>query len=1006
MSKNSFGFRLSLIFSVITAFFVAGSAATKPDASFKGTAFSYGKIYDIALQPDGKKILAGKFIETNGSSQSQNIVRLNTDNSTDASFSSQTNNEIRKIIIQADGKIIIGGLFQTVRGVARNGLARLNADGSLDNSYLPAAVYGNFSDTSDILLQSDGKILVIGNGFSPGIVRLNTDGSRDSSFSVGLGPRIQTAAGTIEAANLQPDGKILVTGTFDTFNITSRLFLARLNADGSVDPSFDSGTGATKAGKAVLVSADGKILWATEGSLLRFNTGGTVDGTFITGLIPQSRINLLQQTDGKIIVSSYRYFGDAQDGNFDSEVLRINSNGARDPSFTLQTLTDSIVFKITLQNDGKLLVGGKFYTVGGLSRIGILQTETNGTLNTAFNPILKDRGTISDLALQPDGKIIVGGSFYEINGVLRNNLARLNPGGTPDLTFNANVESLVDSPPYFTVVKRVVRTPDNKILVGGRFYRVNGANKGQIVRLNSDGSTDNSFNLPADTVISSFQFYPLVVQADGKVLTNGGSLAAGSSSWRIIRLNPNGAVDPSFTSIRRGLAAEIGVQSNGNIIAGGFFFNPLVDLIRLKPNGTIDVAFTELPFAGGLNVTSLAVQSDDSILVGRYTGNRLIRLSVNGAVDTSFNPNFSNGSGFPEVWRILPQPNGKVIIGGDFRQVNGFNRESLVRLNRTGGVDLSFNPNGLVKDGFILALGSQPTGNLVFGGGFNRPNSLRQDLGRILNSSAPSDFDGDGLTDFGVFRPSDGIWYYLPTTAASNFSATRFGLSGDQTVAADFDGDGKTDIAVFRPSDGNWYILQSSDNQVKIIRFGLNGDIPATADFDADGKSDIAVFRNGTWYIINSADNSVGILQFGLSGDIPVAGDFDGDGKADIAVFRNGVWYVLRSLDGGVTILQFGISNDVPVRGDFDGDGKQDFTVFRNGVWYILKSADASVGILQFGLTNDIPTVGDYDGDNRSDISVWRSTDRNFYVYFSESGTVRVQNFGLTNDLPTAGANY
>jgi len=266
-----------------------------------------------------------------------------------------------------------------------------------------------------------------------------------------------------------------------------------------------------------------------------------------------------------------------------------------------------------------------------------------------------------------------------------------------------------------------------------------------------------------------------------------------------------------------------------------------------------------------------------------------------------------------------------------------------------------------------------------------------------------SDFDGDGLSDIGVFRPSTGVWYLSRSTAG--FLGVGFGTSGDLSAPGDYDGDGKTDVAVFRPSTGTWYLLRSTLG-FTAMAFGAGGDLPAVGDFDNDGKDDVSVFRpsTGTWYIQRSTAGFTA-MAFGASGDYPAVGDYDRDGRSDIAVFRptTGTWYIQQSALG-FTGVGFGAPGDRPVPGDYDGDSKTDVAVFRptTGTWYLLRS---SLGFtaFAFGANGDKPAPADYDGDLRTDYAVFRPTTGIWYIQRSGLGFY-AQAFGTNGDVPTAGA--
>lgn len=286
----------------------------------------------------------------------------------------------------------------------------------------------------------------------------------------------------------------------------------------------------------------------------------------------------------------------------------------------------------------------------------------------------------------------------------------------------------------------------------------------------------------------------------------------------------------------------------------------------------------------------------------------------------------------------------------------------------------------------------------VLGKGNTTPESLdiKVDFNYSIINGAAFDFDGDGKSDIGVFRPSDGVWYRNNST--QGFNAAAFGRADDVIVPAKFNADRSTDIAVYRR--GTWYVHNQFGNTI-IVQFGSDGDIPVPADYDGDGVAEMTVFRpsNGTWYMWNWTTQNFSAVQFGASGDKPVPADYDGDGKTDVAVYRNGTWFIQRSSQG-FTGIAFGAATDVPVPADYDSDGKTDIAVYRDGTWYLQRSTLGFNGTA-FGLETDLPVPADYDGDGKTDIAVFRNG--TWYLNRSRDGFTAVS-FGTSGDLPIPNA--
>ncbi|MBK5285232.1 MAG: hypothetical protein JJE25_07490, partial [Bacteroidia bacterium] len=468
----------------------------KLDSTFDAGSTFTMPVYALAIQNDGKILAANNVIR-----------RFNSDGTLDASFNSvNVDNVLTSIAIQNDGKIVCGGWFTTVNSTPRNRIVRLNANGTIDATFNPGT--GANSTIYSLVIQPDSNILIGGdftmyNGSSRNrMARIHPDGTLDTAFlaSGGANNRVNTIA-------LQSDGKILAGGDFTSFtNAINRI--VRLNTDGTVDLSFNPGTGANASIKAIAIQSDGKIMiggtfTVYASSMRRFiartNTDGSVDATFnpLYGLYSSTvvSVNTISiESSGRIIAGgSFQYTNTRR-----SCITGFNANGTLDMTYNTHTGVGRSVSAMAIQSDGKIIIGGNFGEYNGFLCSNIARLNTDGTLDTSFhigtgvtrNASLGSYGEVDAIAIQSDGKIIIGGTFYNYNGTGRQSIARINTDGSSDLTFTptTGVNYVSDGR-----IQAMAVQSDGKIIIGGGFDYYNSISRRNFARVNSDGSLDATF---------------------------------------------------------------------------------------------------------------------------------------------------------------------------------------------------------------------------------------------------------------------------------------------------------------------------------------------------------------------------------------------------------------------------------------------------------------------------------------------------------------------------------
>ncbi len=414
-----------------------------------------------------------------------------------------------------------------------------------------------------------------------------------------------------------------------------------------------------------------------------------------------SVLSIAVQPDGKISAGG-DFTGLSPNGGVfvtRNRIARLEIDGRLD-----QTLNSNIVgppgsgfvLATAVQPDGKILIGGRFTTVLGAARNNIARLNTDGTLDAAFDP--NANADVHAIALQADGKILVGGNFAvalgqnSIGGQPRNHIARLDPTTGLADSFNPNVNSPNNN------VRAIVAQVDGRILVGGYFTAIGGQTRNNIARLDATTGLADSFNPNANGFV-----YAIAVQADGKILVGGDFTGIGGQTrGRMARLDATTGLADSFDPNASLAVYSIAVQTDGKILAGGTFTS-----------------------------------------IGGQTRNHIARLDATTALADSFNPNATGGAPMGSIYSIAAQADGRILVGGTFEGIGGQTRAHIARLDGSTGLADSFNPSA---DNQVLSIALQVDGKVLAGGYFNSMG------GRLRNLFARLSNDTAALQDLAVAR--------------------------------------------------------------------------------------------------------------------------------------------------------------------------------------------------------------------------------------------------------------
>lgn len=713
-----------------------------------------------------------------------------------------------------------------------------------------------------------------------GVKLKNNNSEIDTTFNVGSGPN-----DIVYSSAVDTNGKIIFGGAFTSYSGSAVNRLTRINANGTRDTTFNVGAGPGSNVYTVLPVAEGKTIiggnfvsysGSTQNYIARVNENGTLDTTF-KGYANNTVHTVATQSDGKIIIGGAFFVL-----NYPApQITKLTPQGNLDYTFNPGVGASSAVYAFATQSNGQILIGGSFTTYSGSSAPRIERINIDGTIDTSFDPGVGFNGDVYDIKVQPDNKILVGGSFTTYSGSTVNRITRLNTNGTRDTTFNQGAGFSAG------LVHEMQLQSDGKIVAVGTFNGTYSGSAGALraVRLNTSGSRDLTFNI-GSTGFSATQ-YSCVIQNDQKIVVVGAAATySGSASQRIRRINTDGTLDTTFNIGATGLnntTYKAIIQPDQKIVALGAFTSysgsAVNRLIRINPDGTRD---TSLNVGTGFNSVTLipsALQLDSSgnIYAGSnfttYSGSNtsyIVKINPSGTI----NPEIKTG-GFDgvsgQVNALLVNSTQDVYAGGGF-SVYSSTTSRIGRLNADGGKDYTFNPGvGIGSGTTIYSLKVQPDDKIVIGGSFTSYSGSTQNYITRINTDGTRDTTftiGSGFSNTVYKVALENTGKILALGNFGSYSGSY--LAFNQGTVARLNVSGSLDNAF--SNINKYFPVSNENNDLLIDNSGSIHVVPNTiggvgySKLTPSGSYDYnTVTANNTGIRSLTADNSGNVIMLGNS---------------------------------------------------------------------------------------------------------------------------------------------
>lgn len=584
--------------------------------TFKPTV-RYG-VYFLDLLPDGRILVAGNFSSVNDQ-DTDNITLLHANGQVDLAFDTQSaaSGSIYTVSQLSNGNLFVGGFFNSYDQATVGNYARIRGPGEIAAPAIShlSPNYGSEGDTISLIgsnfefitkISFNGNVSVTPNVISDQIAEFvvpvgatfgdivlqtengdsnsgvafypipGTPGTYDPRLNVGIG-----ASGTVYAIAEDAQGRLIVAGSFSSFNGRSCDDIVRLNPDGSIDTTFNPPSSNSRL-RCVKLQADGKILVGgsqigSSYGIVRLNADGTVDPTFdasaTTTTVNSDVYAIDLQDDGKILIG----------GRFDRGIARLNLDGTLDSTLDVGSGVTSSIYSLKVLDDGQILLGGSFSSYNGVSVPDFIKITQGGSLNSSFISSGSGvSGSVYCIDVQADGNILVGGGFSSVNGKSEfKYLARFKSDGSLDSNFDPNPSSNVD---WFDILD------DGRIAIVGNFTAVDGFARNYVSLIHADGALDLGYNTvsgPSDRVRTA------LTQSDGSLIIGGEfSTIYGQTQARIAKLfGDDGQAAPALTSFQPASGAP------GEVLT--LYGSNLLDVTEIEFSGGASASFTPLSELSG-----------------------------------------------------------------------------------------------------------------------------------------------------------------------------------------------------------------------------------------------------------------------------------------------------------------------------------------------------------------------------------------------------------------------